>query len=54
MIDDAQGISGYTYGSADLPKSPVSMERLQSLKTSAGFTEEDARYLQLAGEVLKG
>jgi hypothetical protein len=46
-------ISGYSYGSADVPKYPVSMEQLQSLKTSAGFTEEDARYLRLAGDVLK-
>jgi hypothetical protein len=29
------------------------MEQLQSLKTSAGFTDEDARYLRIAGEVLK-
>jgi hypothetical protein len=49
MID----MSGYSYGSPDLPKSPVSMEQLQSLKTSAGFTDEDARYLRHAGEVLK-
>jgi|ERR1700722_5129307 len=49
MID----ISGYSYGSPDFPTSPVTMERLQTLKISAGFTEEDARYLRLAGEVLK-
>ena len=46
-------ISGYSHGSPDVPKSPVSMEQLQSLKTCAGFTDEDARYLRLAGEVLK-
>lgn len=46
-------IFGYSYGSADIPKSTVSMEQLQNLKISAGFTEEDARYLRLAGEVLK-
>lgn len=45
-------ISGYSYGSPDVPRSPVSMEQLQSLKASAGFTEEDARHLRLAGEVL--
>jgi hypothetical protein len=48
MID----ISGYSYGSPGVPKSPASMEQLQSLKTSAGFSEEDARYLRLAREVL--
>jgi Protoglobin len=46
-------IPGYSYGSGDLLRSPVSMEQLQSLKTSAGFTDEDQRYLRLAGEVLK-
>jgi hypothetical protein len=46
-------IPGYSYGSGDLPKSPVSLEQLQNLKTSAGFTDEDERFLRLAGEVLK-
>jgi hypothetical protein len=45
-------IPGYSYGSGDLPKSPVSLEQLQNLKTSAGFTDEDERFLRLA-EVLK-
>jgi hypothetical protein len=46
-------IPGYSYGSGDLPRSPVSLEQLQDLKRSAGFTDEDERYLRLAGEVLK-
>ena len=46
-------IPGYSYGSDDLPRSPVSLEHLQDLKTSAGFTDEDERFLRLAGEVLK-
>ena len=29
------------------------MEELAALKISAGFTEEDKRYLRLAGEVLR-
>jgi hypothetical protein len=53
MSEEAQLIFGYSYGSADVPNSPIWMEQLKSLKTSAGFTEEDARYLRLAGEVLK-
>jgi hypothetical protein len=45
-------IHGYTYGSAEIPMSPVSPRELEDLKASVGFTNEDQRYLQLAGEVL--
>jgi hypothetical protein len=45
-------IPGYTYGTADVAMSPISMRQLEGLKISVGFTEEDQRYLQLAGEVL--
>jgi hypothetical protein len=45
-------IHGYTYGSDEVGASPVSMEELDELKTSAGLTAEDERYLRLAGEVL--
>jgi len=48
----AKTIPGYSYGAADVHSSPVSMQDLELLKASAGFTEEDARYLRLAGEVL--
>jgi hypothetical protein len=44
-------IHGYDYGEPSLV-SPVSVEELASLKVSVGFTEEDERYLRLAGEVL--
>ena len=50
----SENIPGYSYGAADVAKSPVSTRDLEELKTSAGFTEEDQRYLQLAGEVLAG
>ncbi|MGO8697663.1 MAG: protoglobin domain-containing protein [Limisphaerales bacterium] len=50
----ADQIPGYTYGSAAVAKSPISMAQFNELKTSAGFTEEDQRFLQLAGEVLSG
>ena len=50
----SEHIPGYSYGSAEVAKSPVSTVDLENLKTSAGFTEEDRRYLQLAGEVLTG
>jgi len=48
----AAHIHGYTYGTADVAMSPVSLRELADLKTSLGFTEEDQRYLRLAGEVL--
>jgi hypothetical protein len=45
-------IDGYTYGAAEVSKSPVSLPELEDLKNSAGFTDDDQRHLQLAGEVL--
>jgi len=43
---------GYTYGDASVGISPVTMEELERLKLSVGFTEGDRRWLRLAGEVL--
>ena len=48
----AKTIPGYSYGAADVQPSPVSVQDLERLKISAGFTDEDTRYLGLAGEVL--
>lgn len=48
----AEDIHGYTYGTDEVGASPVSMKDLEGLKTSAGLTAEDERYLRLAGEVL--
>jgi hypothetical protein len=45
-------IPGYTYGTAAVGRSKVSVEDFERLKVSGGFTEEDHRYLQLAGDVL--
>ncbi len=47
-----QEIPGYSYGSPEVLKSPVSTQGLADLQTSAGFTKEDQRFLRLAGEVL--
>jgi hypothetical protein len=49
----AESIPGYSYGAAEVARSPVSLQDLERLKGSAGFTEEDQRFLQLAGEVLE-
>jgi hypothetical protein len=46
----AEHISGYGYGAAGV--SPVSLEDLEQLKISVGWTEEDERYRHMAGEVL--
>jgi hypothetical protein len=48
----SQYIPGYSYGTPEVPKSPVSLSELQDLKISVGFTEQDQVYLRLAGEVL--
>jgi len=48
----SEQIPGYSYGAAEVPTSPFSTGQLEELKVSAGFTDEDERYLRLAGEVL--
>ena len=48
----ADTIPGYDYASPSLSPSPVSLDELASLKVSVGFTDEDERYLHMAGEVL--
>jgi hypothetical protein len=52
MKKAAENIPGYSYGTAEIPTAPLSLQDLASLKVSAGFTDEDQRYLRLAGEVL--
>ncbi len=46
-------IPGYTYGTEAVARSPLSMEDLDRLKQTVLFTEEDEKYLHLAGEVLQ-
>jgi Protoglobin len=50
----SEQIRGYSYGASEVAKSPITMRELDDLKVSAGFTQEDERYLRLAGEVLAG
>jgi hypothetical protein len=52
MKEVCENIPGYSYGTAEVPTSPISTRELDELKISSGFTEEDQRYLRLAGEVL--
>jgi Protoglobin len=46
-------IKGYTYGSSTLQPSPVSIDELELLKKTLLWSEEDSRFLQMAGTVLK-
>lgn len=48
----SKAIEGYTYGTEASAKSPLSMEDLELLKKSVLFTEEDEKYLRMAGKVL--
>jgi hypothetical protein len=48
----AEEIPGYSYGTPEVARSSVSVRDLEDLKISAGFAEEDQRWLRLAGEVL--
>lgn len=46
-------IPGYTYGTAEVGRSPVSLDDLRRLQQAAAMTEEDVRYLRMAGDVLE-
>jgi len=44
-------IPGYEYGK--VPKAPISKDDLELLKKTVMFSEEDRKYLRMAGEILK-
>ncbi|MGW5430041.1 protoglobin domain-containing protein [Streptomyces sp. NPDC004059] len=44
--------AGYTYGTDEVARSPVSLAELDELRGTVGLTEEDEHYLRLAAEVL--
>ncbi len=46
-------IPGYTYGTAEVARSPVSLEELRRLQQAVAMTEEDLHYLRMAGDVLE-
>jgi hypothetical protein len=52
MNNASETIPGYAYGAEAVAKSWISLQELEQLKISVGFTAEDERYLRLAGEVL--
>jgi Protoglobin len=53
MSTGAATIPGYTYGSAQLARSPVSEEDLRLLEATLLWTPDDERYLRMAGDVLR-
>ena len=52
MTQVDERIEGYTYGAKEVPESAVTMQELKDLKVTVGWTEDDERFLSLAGEVL--
>lgn len=46
------GVPGYGYGTQAVASSPLTVEDLNLLRQTVLFTEEDERYLRMAGEVL--
>jgi protoglobin len=52
MTANTKTIPGYTYGTAAVAPSPVTMKDLTRLKQAATFTAEDERWLRRAGAIL--
>jgi hypothetical protein len=46
-------IPGYTYGTSDVARSPLTLDELELLKTALLWSDEDDRALRLAHDVLK-
>ncbi len=49
---EAQAIPGYTFGTAEVSRSPVSAQDVDLLKATLLWSDDDDRYLRMAGEVL--
>lgn len=52
IADPDLTIPGYSYGSTDVPSSPVSMDELRKLEAAVGWTREDAAWLLAAADIL--
>ena len=53
MAELVEGMTGYSYGAAEVGVSPVSLEELEALKVTVGFSAQDVNFLRRAGEVLR-
>lgn len=51
-MSETATIPGYTYGDAEVPRSPVSMKQLELLRSTLLWTDEDDHALRMAGDVL--
>ena len=49
---DGQSIAGYKFGMPEIARSPVSGEDVELLKATLLWSDDDERYLRMAGEVL--
>jgi Protoglobin len=49
---EVSSIPGYTFGTADVARSPVTAEDVDLLKQTLLWSDDDDRYLRLASEVL--
>ncbi|GLY80251.1 protoglobin domain-containing protein [Actinoallomurus iriomotensis] len=54
MSEHTPGIPGYTYGTDEAARSPLSLEDLERLKAVAGLTPEDEEALREAAGILAG
>jgi len=52
MSEPVAEIPGYTYGTPQAGPSPVTAEDLANLEKATLFTEDDARYLSMAGDIV--
>lgn len=48
----APAIPGYAYGAPTLKRSPVTLADFDKIKAATLFTDEDVRYLRMAGEIM--
>ncbi len=49
-----RNIKGYDFGQSYLEISPITLDELELLKKTLLWTDEDTRYLRMAGEILSG
>jgi len=52
-MKDSKKIFGYTFGTSEVPTSPVTDKDFELMKKSVLFGEEDIKYLKLSYDVLK-
>jgi hypothetical protein len=52
-MKETTSIPGYTYGTAAVSRSPVTLADFELMKKSVLFGDEDAKYLRLSHEVLR-